>query len=266
MSEATLSTAAFGNAPSTWPLPAAVTPAQLWLRAVAAGGQGRYSSARTDLVALSRTVQTGRLASLAYSTRGSFLRQLGWHALARGFDGCALVVANADPEATADALIGLAADALGLRRLAAGTVLLARADDALAQSAVSVSPRVAVRRLWVAAELAMAGGNGAAAVRHAERAAESAAAMLPASTRHGVKSAMVLAAALCCAGATGQARAVGDAALSAADDAGLDPLCWALTHLLAGIGSATRTPAALNDARNACADRVRRGGGVWRDG
>ncbi|GAB5006663.1 hypothetical protein MAHJHV63_50100 [Mycobacterium avium subsp. hominissuis] len=27
------------------------------------------------------------VASLAHSTQGSFLRQLGWHALARGWDG-----------------------------------------------------------------------------------------------------------------------------------------------------------------------------------
>ena len=37
--------AAFGDRPGTWPLPTAVTPEGLWLRAVAAGGQGRYGSA-----------------------------------------------------------------------------------------------------------------------------------------------------------------------------------------------------------------------------
>lgn len=264
MCEATLCTTAFGSGPKTWPLPAAATPPQLWLRAVAAGGQGRYASARSDLAALLRTVQTGRLASLAHSTQGSFLRQLGWHAVARGSDGRALATADGDLEATVDALTGLAADALGMGWLGAGTALLARAHGVTAESGESEPPRVAVRREWVAAELAMAGGDGGAAVRHAERAVGLARATLPASMRHRVKSDMVLAAALCCAGATNTARAVGDAALSTADDAGLDPLCWALTQLLAGIGSKTRTPRTLNAMRDACVDRVHRGGGVWR--
>ncbi|ETA94057.1 hypothetical protein O979_23725, partial [Mycobacterium avium subsp. paratuberculosis 10-4404] len=106
-----LAEAAFGDRPDRWPLPAAGTPAQLWLRAVAAGGQGRYGAALHDLARLRRTATAGRLASLAHSTQGSFLRQLGWHALARGWDGRALALAGDDPEAGADALIGLAADA-----------------------------------------------------------------------------------------------------------------------------------------------------------
>ncbi|MGO9151962.1 MAG: hypothetical protein ACLP9N_02140, partial [Mycobacterium sp.] len=109
----TLATAAFGNEPGTWPLPAASTPHQLWLRAVASGGQGRYGTAYGDLAALRRAPAAPRLVSLAHSTQGSLLRQLGWHTLARGWDGRALALAGTDPEACADALIGLAADALG---------------------------------------------------------------------------------------------------------------------------------------------------------
>ena len=41
MTATALSAAAFGEDPGMWPLPAAHTPAELWLRAVAAGGQGR---------------------------------------------------------------------------------------------------------------------------------------------------------------------------------------------------------------------------------
>jgi hypothetical protein len=44
-----LAAAAFGDRPADWPLPTATTPQQLWLRAVAAGGQGRYGSAYRDL-------------------------------------------------------------------------------------------------------------------------------------------------------------------------------------------------------------------------
>jgi len=74
----TLAAAAFGDQPQSWPLPTATTPRQLWLRAVASGGQGRYGTAYRDLAALRRSGSGGRLVSLAHSTQGSFLRQLGW--------------------------------------------------------------------------------------------------------------------------------------------------------------------------------------------
>src|ERR1700727_2863530 len=128
MVEATLSAAAFGGQPGCWPLPTATTPHQRWLRAVAAGGQGRYGSARGDLEAALRCAPTGRLASLVHSTQGSFLRQLGWHTLARRWDGRALTLAGDDAEAGSDALIGLAADALGVGRFAAAASLLGRVD------------------------------------------------------------------------------------------------------------------------------------------
>src|SRR6187399_3570674 len=112
-SMAVLANAAFGDAPGLWPLPAATTPTELWLRAVAAGGQGRYGAALTDLDALLRTNTRGALASLGRSTRASFLRQLGGHRAARGWDGRAWACAGSDVTAGADALVGLAADALG---------------------------------------------------------------------------------------------------------------------------------------------------------
>jgi len=264
--EATLTAAAFGGQPGRWPLPTATTPHQLWLRAVAAGGQGRYGSARTDLTALLRDAPASRLASLAHSTQGSFLRQLGWHTLARRWDGRALALAGTDPQASADALIGLAADALGVGRFAASATLLSRAGDVLA-GAQAPAPRLAVRRAWVAAELAMAVGDGATAVRHAEEAVELARATIAeaTSTRHRVKSDVVLAAALCSAGATDRARAVGDAALDATGRLGLVPLRWALACLLVDVGSATCTTQELRALRDACAERVRHAGGIWCD-
>ena len=68
--------------------------------------------------------------------------------------------------------------------------------------------RLAVRRAWVAAELAMAGGEGPIAVRHAEAAVELAA-RRPSVGRHRAKSEVVLAAALCSAGDVDRAGAVG---------------------------------------------------------
>src|ERR1700760_1961283 len=106
-----LANAAFGDEPELWPLPPACTPRELWLRAVAAGGLGHYGSAMADLDAIGRTARSGPVASLAHSTRASFLRQLGWHDRARRWDGLAMAMAGSDSEAGADALIGLAAGA-----------------------------------------------------------------------------------------------------------------------------------------------------------
>jgi len=270
--ERTLAAAAFGNEPGSWPLPTASTPHQLWLRAVASGGQGRYSSAYGDLAALRRSSAdrqaAPRLVSLAHSTQGSLLRQLGWHTLARGWDGRALALAGADPEARADALIGLAADALGVGRLAAAAMLLTRADAALAPAELPdhVADRLVVRRRWVAAELAMAAGDGATALRHAEEAVELAQAMAVASARHRVKSDVVLAAALCSAGATERARTVAQTALQATGRLGLTPLRWALACLLIDIASVTVSVQELREfteIRDICAGQVRRAGGTW---
>lgn len=258
--EPALADAAFGNRPDTWPLPAAATPNELWLRAVAAGGQGRYGSAYRDLAEVRRDGGTGRLVSLAHSTHASFLRQLGWHALARGWDGRALALAGTDAEARADALIGLAADALGIGRFAAAHTLLARADSVLQ----SAPERLAVRRQWVGAELAMFTGDGPAAVGHAMEAVALAEAMEVASVRHGVKSHVVLAAALCSAGAIDGARTIADAALDAAGRLGLIPLRWASACLLFDIGSVTISGPELAEIRDVSADQVRRAGGAWR--
>jgi len=173
-----------------------------------------------------------------------------------------LALAGADPEAAADALIGLAADALGVLRLAAAATLLSRADPIVAEAPY----RLAVRRAWVAAELAMAGGDGAAAVRNAEVAVELATTTVDASARHRAKSDVVLAAALCSAGAVDRARAVGEAALQLTGQLGLVPLRWAVACLLIDLvdpGSPNWPIAELRDIRDECARQVRNRGGGW---
>jgi hypothetical protein len=258
--ESDLTAVAFGNQPGRWPLPSAHTPRQLWLRAVGAGGQGRYASARDDLTALLRSAPAGALASLAHSTQASFLRQLGWHQLARGWDGRAIALAGADPEAAADALIGLAADALGAGRLAASATLLSRAEPLVANAQ---QRRLSVRRAWVSAELAMAAGDGAAAVRNAELGVELAATTVDGSARHAAKSDVVLAAALCSAGAVDRARTLGEATLELTGRLGLVPLRWAVACLLADIGSPARPVADLCVIRDECARQVQHWGGAW---
>ncbi|WP_101948467.1 hypothetical protein [Mycobacterium sp. 3519A] len=255
-----LATIAFGDEPGRWPLPAAATPRDLWLRAVAAGGQGHYGSAMADLDVLCRRQRDGALVSLAHSTRASFLRQLGWHDRARRWDGRALTLAGADVEAGADALIGLAADALGVGRFAASAAALQRAAVLLAEQS---SPRLPVRLAWVTAELAMARGDGQAAVPHAERAVELAKAL--GSARHVVKSDVVKAAALCSAGDVDAARRVADCALAKAGRLGIIPLRWALACLLADIGSGRHDTADVLRIRNECAATVRRRGGDLAD-
>jgi hypothetical protein len=253
--------AAFGDQPGRWPLPAATTAHEQWLRAVAAGGQGRYGSAYADLAALQGAVPSERLSSLAHSARASFLRQLGWHGRARGSDGRAWALAGDDPEAAGDALTGLAADALGIGRLATAATLLRRADPFVAQA----PPRLAVRQAWVAAELAIFGGEGAVAVRNAEVAVELAATTFGGSARHRAKSQVVLAAALCSSGALDRARTVADAALELTGELGLVPLRWAVACLLVDLGTETATRVAeLRDIRDECARRVEHWGGAWR--
>jgi hypothetical protein len=252
----TLVETAFGAHPGRWPLPSAKTAEERWLRAVASGGQGRYATAMAELEALARLQDGGPFQALALSTRASFLRQLGWHSHARTWDGRAL--AGVDTDARADALIGLAADALGVGRFPLSARLLARAMEVVDAGA---SPRLPVRLAWVSAELAMATGDGAAAVGHAERAVDLAGALD--SVRHAVKSDVVLAAALCCAGEPDRSRRVADTALDAAEEYGLVPLTWALACLLADVGSGSRGRSQIVAVRDDCAAAVHDRGGVW---
>ncbi|MBV9515819.1 MAG: hypothetical protein JO280_17550 [Mycobacteriaceae bacterium] len=255
-----LLTAAFGDNPARWPLPVATTPHERWLRAVAAGAQGRYGTATAELAALRRQVQSGRLASLGHSTTASFLRQLGGHREARRHDGRALAAAGSDPEAVVDAVVGLAADALGIRRFAASAALLDRA-----RPVIDASPGPARSRLrwqWVAAELAMVRGQGDDAVRHAERAGELAGHQP--STRHVVKTQVVLAAALCSAGRIAEAQSAAEDVLSASRGLGLVPLQWAAASLLVDIGSNNLPADDVAAIRDECAEAIRHAGGVWR--
>jgi hypothetical protein len=83
------------------------------------------------------------------------------------------------------------------------------------------------------------------------------------SARHRAKSDVVLAAALCTAGAVDRARAVADEALVLTGRLGLIPLRWAVACLLVDAGSSTRMIRELCGIRDMCAEQVRRGGGTW---
>ncbi|OBF09926.1 hypothetical protein [Mycobacterium sp. ACS4331] len=258
-SSALLEGAAFGECPGTWPLPAADTLAEGWWRAVAAAGQGHYGQAFSELAGIRRCELDGPLRSLALSTHASLLRQLGWHGLARGWDGRALLAAGSDVDARLDALVGLAADALGTARFAASERLLCAARAAMAEG--GHHERAGVRVQWVSAELAMASGRGDVALDHARRGVELAHGQR--SVRHRVKSDVVLAAALCCAGRVDDARTHAEKLLDETAHHGLIPLHWAVASLLCGIGSATRPDPEMAQIRDAAAKLVEHRGGVW---
>ena len=110
----------------------------------------------------------------------------------------------------------------------------------------------------------MAGGAGDVAVRNAEIAVELAAATLDGAARHRAKSQVVLAAALCSAGALDRARDVAEAALELTDQLGLVPLRWALACLLADLADTEDRAAELRILRDECAGRIEHWGGSWR--
>ena len=239
--------------------------------AVALGGQGYYAAAAAELERLAADPAVPlRVAAHAAVTRAAHLRQLGGHAVARSWDARGLRLATAAPVGPAqddgtdvgaalvgsahgdgtdagaariDALVGLAADAVGLGDPAGAERLLAAAGPALA---THPSWRPATRAGWVRAELALVRGTPAAAVAPAEEAL--AAARRGGSRRHVLKSRIVLAVAQSAARVMTAEAAVTELDAAAAECAGLGllPLCWP-----AGLAALdlTRAPAAQPQIR-----------------
>ncbi|WP_225731308.1 MULTISPECIES: hypothetical protein [unclassified Nocardia] len=92
---ARLAAAAFGERPgdAAAELPTAASALDSWYRAVILGGQGSYAAARVELRIIRARRADSILLSLAASTEGSLLRQLGWHARAAVLDGHAAAIA-----------------------------------------------------------------------------------------------------------------------------------------------------------------------------
>ncbi|WP_240686880.1 hypothetical protein [Amycolatopsis suaedae] len=225
MSDEQLRRAAFGDDPGHDPGLGRRTPRARWLAAVVLGAQGRYAAAATALHDLLRDPV---FAAHAAATLAAHRRQLGGHAAALRWDALALRLADGteatDPDgadatgARCDALLGLAADNLGVGRLTAARRLLdaaAAADDRW---------RARVRHGWVTAEVALASGDAAAAVGPAERAVAEAAGR--GAVRHLVKSRLVLAAALAATGETRKAHEMTVDAYGVAEEHGLRSLEW----------------------------------------
>jgi hypothetical protein len=238
-----LRAAAFGDRPDASVFGTAAdrqaSPRDRWLAAVTLGGQGRYAAAAATL----RDLVTGPdplFAALACATMAAHLRQLGGHEDARRLDAAALsrLPSRSEPDpdgvdhtgALVDALLGLAADAIGLGRVTEAARLHAAAVAAAGDQRVW---RVTVRIEWVATEVALAAGRFAAAVPPAERAL--AAARAARAVRHTVKSTMMLGAVLTAGGTPdGRRRARGllTEALTASLTWGMFSLAWPSASLL----------------------------------
>ncbi|MFI9406556.1 hypothetical protein [Nocardia sp. NPDC052316] len=267
-----LAESAFGARPgyAAAELPTAADALGSWYRAVILGGQGRYAAARAELRIVRARSTDPVLLSLAASTEGSLLRQLGWHARAAACDGraAALVSARAlgdravdsvrpEPpfergDAISDALTGLAADALGVGRVALAWRLLARGETV--RPAAELGWRPAIRRQWVSAETALAAGTVEPAGTHAAAALELA--ERAPSVRHLVKSRLLVAAAAAAAGDHDRSRELAEQVAEQCREHGLLPLRWASAMLRAGLA----VPGAAAEARDCAAAIVRRGG------
>lgn len=231
-----------------------------WRDAVHAGGQGDVADALTRLHRIqARPDCPNDLRSLCWSTAASLYRQAGRHAAASTLDGRAAGAAvsmtgdsNRWPRAAfADALIGLAADNLGLLRFGASRRLLDRARVVLADVGAPAQwsaddwddgGRGWLRMLWVRSELAMYSGDGQTAVEFAQDAVETVAGVDSGpTTRHRIKTDLIAAAAQASVGnSTGAAEVARILARRAADE-GLLPLQWAASSLLQGVGAASNT-------------------------
>ena len=262
----------FGDA-----LPASTTALDAWHRAVALGARGYYSRARAELRRARVLGASAALASLVTSTEASFVRQLGDHRAAARLDGVALIAAT-DPASAADALTGLAADALGIGRLMLADRLLQRAaavvhdSDHLSSSSQPVSSiteipsatgdselwRQLVRLDWVTAELAMAGGKSERAGEFARSA--SVRAQASGSVRHVVKSRLIVAASHCVAGELDEALKNADDVQRQCDRLDLLPLRWAAAMLCDGVRAESADAATIHE----CEREIERRGGEFR--
>lgn len=209
------------------------------------------------------------MAAHAAVTRAAHRRQVGGHAAARRDDALGLRLAGAGPAqepdadgtdpwaAEVDALIGLAADAVGLGEAGIAARLL---DTALRTASGHPSWRLPVRAGWVRAELALACGRPAAAVQPAAEALERA--LAGGSLRHALKSRIVLVVARAAAGDVDPASALTELDTLAQEcrGRGLLPLAWPCDLAAADLLDANNGPRGAADMspNGAASDATRR--------
>ena len=197
-----------------------------WVRAYIAASRGDFAKARALALPLATRARDRTIRVSAALTLGSVLRQTGKHRDALAFDRAALAAAQTDSQ-RAHALIGLAADAIGLGRAAACARRLAEA--------ASVTPasdwRAQVRLDWVRTEHALATGRARAALLPARRALRRA--RREDAVRHIAKSHLFLGVALAEAGEERAAEREMNAALRGARACGAAPVADVARAMLA---------------------------------
>lgn len=230
-----------------------------WLLGVCLAASGRYGDALAILAPLAAAPQRGdRWASFAASTTASIHRQLGRYAVAREFDRSAVAAAEFIPpndlEPLADALLGLAADAVG-----DGDVDAARATwerIAPRTEAPDAPWRPQVRTAWVAAEIALLSEDADAALAAADDAVKIAEeARAP---RHHAKSLVFRAVALRERGDLAGAAEAARRALALAVELQVLPVIWPAGTVLAAIVAANPDVALYAHEGARAADAARR--------
>jgi tetratricopeptide (TPR) repeat protein len=224
-----------------------------WLLGVCLASAGRYGGALDvldPLVAGRGAAENRVLAALASATVASIHRQLGRHSVAQGYDERALEGSEGAGEAGFDALLGLAADAIGLGDGGTATTRLAEAA-ALAEGRGDWW-RQRVRLGWVRAEVALLDERPEAAVAAAHDAVDLA--EQSGAPRHVAKGLLFLGVGHLEAGRSDEAAAVLRRAGLLAESLGTLPLQWPVRAVLGALLAADQpedSARALASARKA---------------
>jgi tetratricopeptide (TPR) repeat protein len=224
-----------------------------WLLGVCLASAGRYGGALDvldPLVAGHGAAENRVLAALASATVASVHRQLGRHGVAQGYDERALEGSEGAGEAGFDALLGLAADAVGLGD--GGTAAARLAEAAALAEGRAEWWRQRVRLGWVRAEVALLDGRPEAAVTAAHEAVDLA--EHSGAPRHVAKGLLFLGVGQLEAGRPEEAAGVLSRAGLLAESLGTLPLQWPVRAVLGALLAADRpedSARALSSARRA---------------
>lgn len=234
---------------------AAEATAAAWLLGLCLGAAGKFGSALAVLDPLAAQDNTEvperRLFSaFAAATSATVRRQLGQHVAARQMDERALALADGGPEATFDATLGLAADAVGLDEVDVARGHLQIAADLAAPRGDWWRQKVELA--WVQAEAALSESLPAEAVTILMPAISSA--EVSGAPRHVAKSLLFLGVAQVQEGHLDEAEGTLRRAATLAESLGTVPLLWparALLGALLGERSPAEAAKSLAAARGA---------------
>jgi tetratricopeptide (TPR) repeat protein len=205
-----------------------------WLLGVCLASAGRYGGALDvldPLVAGAGSAESRVLGALASATVASVHRQLGRHSVAQGYDERALEGSGGTGEAGFDALLGLAADAVGLDDVEAAS---GRLDEATALTGDRADWwRQRVRLGWVRAEVALLEGRAADAATSAQASVDLA--EQSGAPRHVAKGLLFLGVAQVEAGGLADAATVLRRAGLLAESLGTLPLQWPARAVLGAL-------------------------------